>query len=719
LAVVDLLPERPAFERFRKDLAFTWEQTRSWGVGNKVQMSKSSRRKLLLWIGAVGLATVSAAHSRAVEPPVIPVGLDAYRQWDRWPYQRVGARAYMRSTYDRRGGNEGADASHFLYQLADDNNVALDIEGAGVLYFARYNHWHGSPWRYVVDGTEHIVQETSTAHPDHPERNSVFMPQSAFPRPLAWSWADTQGADLSWVPIPFERSFRMGYSRTHYGTGYYIFHQYVRGAKLSHLIQTWNPEKAPDSDVLALLARAGSDISPSDAVSRSGSIQKLPPSETTLLFELTNAPSTLRKLSFSVPREQALAFGQVQLRITWDNRNAASVDAPIALFFGAGTLYNRDGRQFLVKAFPAFIKFDEKRVQLACFFPMPFFKSARLELIAAKTESVTDLNWNVAYQPLADAPAQLGYFHATYKDQVHPEPGKDLVLLDTRDAEGGGDWSGNFVGTSWTFSDRAVLGTLEGDPRFFFDDNQTPQAQGTGTEEWGGGGDYWGGLNMTLPFAGHPTGARNEREAKNDLDKIESAYRFLLADLMPFGKNALIRLEHGGENQSAEHYQTVTFWYGAPAAALIKTDELKIGDLASEKAHGYLSPQASPPYEISSRDEGESIQSRPQVGKSKFIRPILMSDEKHRAFQNLSSRSIRRTLVCCCDASWITRFRINAPRYSSQPATPSRPVRNGNQRVFGTWLERIPVSIPIPSKNSARRSTLSRLRIADFAMMNS
>jgi hypothetical protein len=99
-----------------------------------------------------------------------------------------------------------------------------------------------------------------------------------------------------------------------------------------------------------------------------------------------------------------------------------------------------------------------------------------------------------------------------------------------------------------------VLGTLEGDPRFFFDDSETPQAQGTGTEEWGGGGDYWGGLNMTLPFAGHPVGARSPREAKCEEDMIESAYRFLLADLMPFGRNARIQLEHGGVNESTEHY---------------------------------------------------------------------------------------------------------------------------------------------------------------------
>src|SRR6187401_403247 len=109
----------------------------------------------------------------AREVPTVPVGLDAYRRWDLWPQQRIGARAYMRSTCDRRGGNEGADASHFLYQLADDFNVTLDIEGHGILYFARYNHWHGSPWHYVVDGIDHNVQETSTKDPDHPAENST------------------------------------------------------------------------------------------------------------------------------------------------------------------------------------------------------------------------------------------------------------------------------------------------------------------------------------------------------------------------------------------------------------------------------------------------------------------------------------------------------------------------------------------------------------------
>lgn len=558
----------------------------------------------VLFSAAIWLAcAISGLVAKAVEPPIIPAGLDAFRQWDRWPYQRIGVRAYMRSTYDRHGGNEGADASHFLYQLADDRNVTLDVAGQGVLYFVRYNHWHGGPWHYEVDGLDRMVQETTTKDPNKPE-DSVFLPSNLFPTPLAVTWSATKGADLSWVPIPFERSFRMAYSRTHYGTGYYIYEQFARGAKLSQPIGPWSDNAVPANDVLELINRSGTDIAPiNNTTELAGPVAKLEAGLTNVLLVLTNAPAVIRRLSFLVPSEKAIEFGRARLRMTWDGRIAPSMDAPIALFFGAGTLYNRDGREYLVKAFPSYIRFREQQVELSCFFPMPFFKSVRIELIGPSKDAVTGAHWSVRLQPLSDSPSQLGYFHASYADHQRPERGHDLVLLDTREAEGGGDWAGNFVGTSFIFSERAFLGTLEGDPRFFFDDSQTPQAYGTGTEEWGGGGDYWGGRNMTLPFAGHPVGARNEKEAKCEEDKIESGYRFLLSDLMPFGKNAVIRLEHGGQNESTEHYQTVTYWYGAPAPALIKTDELKVADTDSEKAYEYSSPEASAPYEINSRYE--------------------------------------------------------------------------------------------------------------------
>lgn len=578
----------------------------------------SAFRFIRTTVGHVLLASMlslscSSNPAQGQQPPEVPIGLDAYRQWDRWPYQRIGVRAYMRSTYDRKGGNHGwADASHFLYQESDTFNVTLDIEGPGVLYFARYNHWHGSPWHYEVDGTGYIVQESSSADPTKPVPNSVFMPEAAFPPPLTWTWSTTKGADLSWVPIGFEKSFRMAYSRTFYGTGYYIYHQFVPGTKLSQPIRAWNDTTEPDQDVLDLIGRSGEDLVPRpDSLQgramhlheKSGKTH-LPKHSSVVLTRLVDAPAMLRMLKFSIPKEQANAFARSRLRVTWDNREHASIDAPISQFFGAGTLYNRDNREYLVKAFPMHIRFDDKQVHLTCLFPMPFFRSAQIELIGHDSQTVSDIDWRVLYAPLDAHPSDVAYFHATYVDHgPKPTLGKDLVLLDTRGVEGSDVWSGHFVGTSYIFSHRAELRTLEGDPRFFFDDSLTPQGQGTGSEEWGGGGDYWGGRNMTLPFAGHPVGSPNAKSAHNELDKVQSAYRFLLADLMPFGRNARIHLEHGGINEHQEHYETVTYWYGSPSAALIRTDRLQIGDAKSEAAHHYESPEASEPYEIFSRYE--------------------------------------------------------------------------------------------------------------------
>ena len=570
------------------------------------------RRRLLssLFLAAVAIAevAVNAIAASADEPPLLPIGADVYRLWERWPYQRIGERAYMRSTYDRSGGNDHGDASHFLYQLAEDYNVTLDVEGPGVLYFVRTNHWHGSPWHYTVDGRDHRVEESSTADPLHPISDSVFLPQSAFPNALTWTWSQTKGADLSWVPIGFTHSLRLAYSRTFYGTGYYIYHQFVDGAPLSQPIAAWTGTP-PDPAIGALLSRAGSDIAPpadSPKVTVSAGRIGLPAASTVTIFSNEDGPSILRALEFSLPRSEAPDFSQVRLRIHWDGRDSPSVDAPVALFFGAGTLYNRDDQEFLVKALPMVVRYDAQRVYLHCYFPMPYFRSARIELSGIAERALADIEWSVRRVPYTDPANHVGYFHATYRD--HPagasaDLGRDLVLLDTRETEGGGDWSGAFVGTSFIFSHNAEFSGLEGDPRFFFDDSLTPQAQGTGTEEWAGGGDYWGGETMTLPLAGHPVGAQDRARALSASDRIESAYRFLLADLMPFGRNARIQLEHGGTDESTEHYETVTYWYGLPAASLVKSDELAVGDDLSERAHHYTSPGASPPYELRSRYE--------------------------------------------------------------------------------------------------------------------
>src|SRR5262249_39574744 len=156
---------------------------------------------------------------------------------------------------------------------------------------------------------------------------------------------------------------RMAYSRTRYGTGYYIFQQYVGGAKLSQPIKSWDGATAPDKDVVALVARAGEDIAPqvgAGVQELSGSLSLAAAPQT--LAEIKRGPAVIRARELSPPKRQAVAFSRARLRITWDKRAQPSVDVPVALFFGAGTLYNRDGREYLVKALPMTIRFDPDRV---------------------------------------------------------------------------------------------------------------------------------------------------------------------------------------------------------------------------------------------------------------------------------------------------------------------------------------------------------------------
>jgi hypothetical protein len=541
--------------------------------------------------------------------PVVPVGYDAFRAWDRLPLIHVGERVSMTSTYDRAGGNEGADASHFVRETADAAgdpiDVALDVAGPGVLSFVRTNHWHGSPWHYAVDGADHVVAESSTATPDAPVAGSTFLPAEAFPTPLALTWSATHGADLSWVQIPFTTSLALGYGRTHYGTGYFIVHRYPEGAgDLSAPIATWDEGPPPD-DVRDLLARAGTDLAPPG--DEHDATIDLPAQGTAPALELAG-PAQIRRLAIDAPRADAVAFGRAHLVITWDDRATPSVDAPIGLLFAGGSLYDRTGGDVLVAGLFASVTFDADQVHLALYFPMPFAARAQIALVGAG-DAIAGVHVAARTGPRAPTDWQ-GLFHATFVDHGVPPPGHDLVLLDTQAAEGGGDWCGTFVGTSFTFSDRAVLSTLEGDPRFFFDDAQSPQARGTGTEEWAGGGDYWGGLTTTLPLAGHPTGAPDAASAQSVDDEIESAYRFLLPDAMPFGRNARIQLEHGGADDSTEHYRTVAYWYGRPRACLVQTDALHVGDPADEAAHAYASPTATAPQAITSGWDGVGVDSQ-------------------------------------------------------------------------------------------------------------
>src|SRR5437762_607664 len=72
-----------------------WRLASTWGWQTLRRCRGWSTLRGMARIFAFGFllsAFCSFPRAHAAEPPVIPIGLDAYRQWDRWPYQRIGAR---------------------------------------------------------------------------------------------------------------------------------------------------------------------------------------------------------------------------------------------------------------------------------------------------------------------------------------------------------------------------------------------------------------------------------------------------------------------------------------------------------------------------------------------------------------------------------------------------------------------------------------------------
>ena len=394
---------------------------------------------------------------------------------------------------------------------------------------------------------------------------------------------------------------------------------------LSRPLETWGASSTVPPAVLDLIGRSGTDIAPTgDAVHEEKGTFRLQSGNPIKVWSGRGSPTMIRRIAFSVPEAEGMVFANAWLRITWDDREQPSVDVPIGLFFGTGSMLRDDAQEYIVKSFPMTVRYDRGRFEFATYFPMPFHKSARIELMNTLDTSVDDVRWEVRHEPYTDPPNWVGLFHATYYDFPQPKRGKDLELLDTRKVEGGGDWCGHIVGTR-----SGNLNTLEGDPRFYLDDSLTPQGQGTGSEEWGGGGDYWGGERMTLPFAGHPVG-RPVKQMKLPIDKIHSAYRFLLSDLIPFARNARFTLEHGGTNDSNEHYETVTYWYGLPQPGMVLTDELDVGNVENEKSHQYASPDASAPESLASRHEVGVDHLPGRKGEEPIeVVPVLSDDGRH------------------------------------------------------------------------------------------
>jgi Protein of unknown function (DUF2961) len=452
--------------------------------------------------------------------------------------------------------------------LPDGQRVLFDQLGPGIVTFMRMQQEYGGPWNLYLDGTH----AATIAAGDLGQTDPAGFPASAFPYPLSLNPNQSQGSSIVAAAIPFQRSIVWAADGRN-GNFYALYRKLPYGTSLP----AWS--SASVDDVVGLLRQAGGDIAPRDIPSRRGAVD-LAGGAATPIATLAG-PSQIRAITFRVPDAGKVQFGNARLRIYWDGQASPSVDAPIKFLAGDGAGVYQPADRPLVRGWLANATGDGHTfMDFNLYWPMPFSVSARIEITAdAPIENVV---WSIRYEPFTDAPAWWGTFHATYTSVLVPASGEDLTFLDVTG-------SGKIVGTVVNFS--ATDSTLEGDPRIYIDDNQTPQIQVTGTEEWGLGGEYWnGGMQTSLPLGGLPSSTSNPAGADHDGAAL---YRFLIADSVPFNRRVVIRWEHGGANESTYPYRAVVFWYGVPVQTALLSDELRPADASSASAHQYSAPGAS------------------------------------------------------------------------------------------------------------------------------
>ncbi|MGI8751195.1 MAG: DUF2961 domain-containing protein [Acidimicrobiales bacterium] len=161
---------------------------------------------------------------------------------------------------------------------------------------------------------------------------------------------------------------------------------------------------------------------------------------------------------------------------------------------------------------------------------------------------------------------------------------------------------GKLLGISLTMDGRSPgVGFLEGDERFTLDGSRTPQEQGTGTEDLFEGGWYFSGGHFRAPFTGLVT---HESTTTGCAYECLSAYRFFVADSVPFHAGAHLSIEHGNRNDTAAHYAATAYLYSRANPSVRVTGAVDLGQAGSESAAHLTVQGDAPAVPLTSTFEG-------------------------------------------------------------------------------------------------------------------
>jgi Protein of unknown function (DUF2961)/HEAT repeats/HEAT repeat/PBS lyase HEAT-like repeat len=278
--------------------------------------------------------------------------------------------------------------------------------------------------------------------------------------------------------------------------------------------------------------------------------KRIMPGETMEVANLTG-PGMVTHIWITVAQNEFAWPRLLRFRVYYDGHKTPSVDAPLGDFFAVGHGSERDVSSMMIRD----SSFGRARNS---YWPMPFHKSCRITLTNEGHRLLPIILWQVDYRRYQSLPADIGYFHAYYRQERPAHSGRDYAFLDTHA-------TGHYVGTVMSVVLTQISWFGEGDDLFYIDGAKQPQLYGTGTEDYFN--DAWDLRDASAMWTGTPI-------AEGELPGSRlSAYRWHVPDPIPFRKSIWAGIEHSGWTSNEDgsvrsgfeerpdYFSSVAFWY--------------------------------------------------------------------------------------------------------------------------------------------------------------
>jgi hypothetical protein len=251
-----------------------------------------------------------------------------------------------------------------------------------------------------------------------------------------------------------------------------------------------------------------------------------------------SGPGVITRIWFTIDSRDPNYLRTILIRMYWDDEKTPSVEVPFGDFFGTGFSYEQNVSQYLGMTSGGFVTY----------FPMPFEKSAKIQIVNQSGQDVYAFYYQIDYQKLEGyLDRDVAYFHAWWHRDIRTDYDSNYTILNTTGR-------GHVVGVNLNLqSYDGTFAFLEGNEMIWVDGEVKPSIVGTGTEDYFSSGWYFNKGVFSAPYHG--------LILKDDSLGRIAAYRLHVMDPIPFKKSINFTIEHGQGNTEIADYSSTVYWY--------------------------------------------------------------------------------------------------------------------------------------------------------------